>query len=68
MSNRKLNSETAEQVNLVERWFGSETPSVEHYDDFYENMVELKRAEGGEWDIPSEEEFLFAVNYLVENL
>jgi hypothetical protein len=64
---RKLDTETQETVDLVERWFGNEPASSEHYDEFVENMTDLRRAEEGEWEIPTKSEFGFAVDYLNGN-
>jgi len=64
----KLDDKTQEQVNLVERWFENESPDTSHYEAFVKNCTYLRAAEEEEWEIPTMEEFEFAVNYLVDEL
>lgn len=63
--NRRLDDETAEQVRVIEQWFGNETPSVEHYEKFVENMEYISRVQqDSDFEIPSRDEFKFACDYI----
>jgi hypothetical protein len=59
-----LTDEMREIVRVVEGWFWGETPDVKHYKTFIQNLREIRAAEDGEWNLPSESQFSFAVDYI----
>ena len=56
-------------IELVRGWYNGLTPNAADYDDFSLNCEELRDAEiaegGGNWDIPTQEQFEDAVSELL---